>query len=102
MKRQSKNSERVDQHRQVIIINRPFISSQRRCEQCVERSGMITPEEAAALSNVSTRSIYRWLESGSIHFSETSSRGLLICLRTLAKNISLPVRHSQANLRINR
>lgn len=100
MKRQSKNSDRVDQQRQVIIINRPFISSPKRCDQCAEPSGMITPEEAAALSNVSTRSIYRWLESGSIHFSEPPSRGLLICLRTLAKNISLPVRHSQAKSHI--
>jgi len=51
---------------------------------------MITPEEAAALCEVSTRTIYRWLESGAIHFSETASEGLLICLSSLAAtNISL-------------
>lgn len=64
---------------------------------------MITPDEAAALCAVSTRTIYRWLESESIHFSETGSEGLLICLRTLAgKNISSSVRHSQSNSRIKR
>jgi excisionase family DNA binding protein len=61
---------------------------------------MITPEEAAAISNVGTRTIYRWLESGSIHFSETSPSGLLICLQTLVKNISPPLRHSGVNSRI--
>ena len=91
MKRQAKSSERAALQRQVIIINRPFVSPQKRCDQCVEASGMITPDEAAALSNVSTRTIYRWLESDSIHFSETPSSGLLICLQTLVKNISLPV-----------
>jgi len=100
MKRQPKNSKRAAQQRQVIIINRPFVSPQKRCDQCVERSGMITPEEAAALSNVSTRTIYRGLESGSIHFSETAPSGLLICLQMLVKNISPPVRHSRANSRI--
>lgn len=56
---------------------------------------MITPDEAAALCEVSTRTIYRWLESGTIHFSETASEGLLICLSSLAAtNISLNVRQT--------
>ena len=53
---------------------------------------MITPDEAAALCEVSTRTIYRWLESGGIHFSETASEGLLICLSSLAAtNLSVNV-----------
>ena len=102
MKRQSKSSQRAAQPRQVIIINRPFVSPQKQCDQCVEPSGMITPDEAAALSNVSTRTIYHWLESNSIHFFETPATGLLICLQTLGKNISAPIRHSPANSRIKR
>jgi excisionase family DNA binding protein len=102
VKRQSKSSEKAAQQRQVIIINRPFVSPQKRCDQCVEASGMITPEEAAALSSVSTRTIYRWLETGAIHFSETPASGLLICLQTLVKNISLRGRQSRANSRIKR
>ena len=86
MKRQPKSSERAGEQRQVIIINRPFVSSQKRRGQRVERSGMITPDEAAALSGVSTRTIYRWLESGSIHFSETSASGMLICLSDVFKS----------------
>lgn len=45
---------------------------------------MITPDEAAALCEVSTRTVYRWLEQGSIHFSETEAGSLFICLRSLA------------------
>jgi len=89
--------------RQVVIINRPFVSPQKRCDRCTEPSGMITPDEAAALCEVSTRTIYRWLESGTIHFSETASEGLLICLSSLAAtNLSLSVRHSESNSRIKR
>ena len=70
--------------RQVIIINRPFVSPQQRCERCTEPSGMITPDEAAALCRVSTRTVYRWLESGAIHFAEASEGTVLICLCSLA------------------
>ena len=90
MKRALKSLEAPFQKREVIIINRPFVSPQKSCDRCTEPSGMITPDEAAALCEVSTRTIYRWLESGAIHFSETASEGLLICLSSLAaRNISL-------------
>ena len=89
--------------RQVVIINRPFVSPQKRCDRCTEPSGLITPDEAAALCDVSTRTIYRWLETGAIHFSETVGEGLLICLSSLAAiNISLGVSQSESNSRIKR
>ena len=90
MKRGSKSNRVAVKKRRVVIINRPFVSPQKSCDRCTEPSGMITPDEAAALCEVSTRTIYRWLESGAIHFSETASEGLLICLSSLAAtNISL-------------
>ncbi|HEY3027941.1 MAG TPA: helix-turn-helix domain-containing protein [Pyrinomonadaceae bacterium] len=90
-----------DEKRQVVVINRPFVSPQQRCDRCTEPSGMITPDEAAALCEVSTRTVYRWLETGAIHFSEAVGEGLLICLSSLAAtNISLSVRHSKSNSRM--
>lgn len=70
--------------RRVIIINRPSVTPQTRCERCAEPSGMITPDEAAALCNLSTRTVYRWLETGTIHFSDTVGGAPLICLQSLA------------------
>jgi len=92
VKRGLKSIKVVVKRRRVAIIKRPFVSPQRSCDRCTEPSGMITLEEAGALCEVSTRTIYRWLESGAIHFSETASEGLLICLSSLAAtNISLNV-----------
>lgn len=82
-----KSHQRVEdgaEKRRLVIINRPFVSPQKKCERCAEPSGMITPEEAAALCGVSTRAIYRWLETGAVHFSETSGGMVLICLKSLA------------------
>ena len=103
MKRGLKSVEVAVQKRRVVIINRPFVSLQKSCDRCTEPSGMITPDEAAALCDVSTRTIYQWLESGAIHFSETLGKGLVICLNSLAAtNISLTARHSESNSRIKR
>ena len=84
MRRRLRRIEGEIKERQVVIISRPFVPPQKRCERCVQPSGMITPDEAAALCEVSTRTIYHWLESDTIHFSESSGEGLFICLNSLA------------------
>ena len=83
MKTKQKSTADGTKQRQVVTINRPFIAPQTRCIKCTKPSGMITSEEAAALCDVSTREVYRWLETGTIHFSETTGV-LLICLTSLA------------------
>jgi len=103
LKRDATSPESKPRQRDRVIVSRPFVAPQKTCNRCAEPSGLITPDEGAALCQVSTRTIYRWLESGLIHFSETGSEGLFICLQTLAgKNISKPVRHYQTNSRIKR
>lgn len=57
VKEDSKSVERGAERREVVIINRPFVSPQQRCDRCAEPSGMITPDEAAALCRVSTRTV---------------------------------------------
>ena len=89
MKGRRHNIENKGDMRQVVIINRPFVSPQKKCERCAEPSGMITPDEAAALCQVNTRTIYRWLETGSIHFSESGDGALLICLLSMAATATL-------------
>ena len=72
----------------VFIINRPAVSEQKNCSKCTESSGMITSDEAAALTGVSSRVIYRRLEEGEIHFIETARGELFICVKTLVANIN--------------
>jgi predicted site-specific integrase-resolvase len=47
---------------------------------------MVTPDEAAQLCQVSTRTIYRRIETGRFHFTETEKGFSLICLRSLESN----------------
>lgn len=53
------------------------------CQECRDSVQMLAPEHASKLSNVSTRTIYRWVEDGSLHFRETEDAGLLICFASL-------------------
>jgi hypothetical protein len=54
------------------------------CEHCGAEGRMLTPEETAATCGLSSREVYRRVEDGSIHFRETSTGLLLICIASLA------------------
>jgi hypothetical protein len=87
-----KGQERVKsniERPQIFVINRRGVSEQKSCPRCTERSGMITPDEAAALCGISTRVIYRCLEDGPIHFIETAKGEVFICLKTLVANTKI-------------
>ena len=40
---------------------------------------MLTPDQAATIANVSSRTIYRRVEAGEMHYLETAEGFLLIC-----------------------
>ena len=69
--------------RQVFLIRRAPECDRPLCAECVEGSQMITPKEAAALSETSTRAIYRLIEGGGLHFIETDSGSVLVCSNSL-------------------
>jgi hypothetical protein len=48
----------------------------------------VLPEQAAILTGISAREIYRRLEIGRIHFTETSLGSLLICLNSVASSVA--------------
>jgi hypothetical protein len=53
------------------------------CDQCAAEVLMLSPTHAAALAHTTTRDIYRRVESGAIHFSETEDGVLLVCAVSL-------------------
>lgn len=65
------------------------IRSQRRrvqawCSDCAKSVSMVTADEAATVASVDTRTIYRWVEEGKIHFTEGPEGSLLICLNSFS------------------
>jgi hypothetical protein len=44
---------------------------------------MVKPEDAARLSRVGLRTIFRWIEDGCVHFTETLNNGIFICVASI-------------------
>lgn len=53
------------------------------CIECSSPVQLVTPEEAAVLASVTTRTVYRRVERGQLHFVETEAGTLLICPNSL-------------------
>ena len=53
------------------------------CAPCSGFVSMVTTDEAAALARVTSRTIFRWVESGQVHYTETAAGLLLICPNSL-------------------
>jgi len=75
----------VEKHR-LLVLSRRNRSVEAWCKTCDEQVQMVTPDEAAQLWNVSTRTIYRRIENGRLHFTETERGFSLICIQSLERN----------------
>ena len=53
------------------------------CAQCAAEVRVCTPDEAGAAARVGARTVYRWVEAGKVHFTETAEGPLLVCLNSL-------------------
>ena len=67
----------IESHRLTVVRSRRPIEMW--CKECDKDLPMLTPEAAAAFAGVSPRAIYRCVESGELHFIDTSDGTLLIC-----------------------
>jgi len=75
----------VEKHR-LVVLSRRNHSTNAWCEACGEQVQMVTPDEAAQLCSVSTRTIYSLIETERLHFAETENGFSLICLQSIGSN----------------
>jgi RNA polymerase sigma factor (sigma-70 family) len=74
----------------IIETDRHFIVRRRRraqtlwCAVCAKVVQMATPEDVAMMTGLTAREIYRAVEAGATHFTETPERLLLVCLPSLS------------------
>jgi hypothetical protein len=55
------------------------------CSACGEVAQMITPEQAAAISQVTVRTVNQRVEAGHVHFVETADGRLWVCVNSLSE-----------------
>ncbi len=83
-----KRTELILERKQVLVIRGLRRVAPAWCERCREQVQMITAEEAACLTGVSRRTIYRWVENETLHFDEMPEGELLVCVNSLPDQIS--------------
>ena len=68
---------------QVVVIRQQKKLARAWCGQCAGQAKMLTIAQAAAVACVSQRTIFRRVEAGLLHFTETPDGVLFICLNSL-------------------
>lgn len=77
---------------QTLVIRNSLSQTVPWCSECAAATQMLTPDEAAVVSDTSTRAIYRLLESGRLHFVETENGLVLVCFNSLPDSVGVIVR----------
>lgn len=70
---------------EVFVIRRLGGPVAAGCSRCGGAATMVTPDEASRLIGVSCREISRRVETGRVHFSETTDGLLFVCINSLRK-----------------
>ena len=67
----------------IHVAGRRNRSTRAWCVACGSEAQMITPQQAAAMAQVTVRAVNRRVEDGSVHFLETADGRLLVCVNSL-------------------
>jgi hypothetical protein len=67
----------------VSVIHQPGSSFTSLCAECGRDVLRITPEAAAAVTGVTQREIYRWLDEKKLHFDELPTGQVFVCSESL-------------------
>jgi hypothetical protein len=72
----------IQTHR-VLVIRQRRITTHLWCERCGGQVEMLAAEQAAAAFGLSQRVLFRKIEGGQLHFTETDEGPLLICSNSI-------------------
>jgi hypothetical protein len=62
-----------------------LISASFFCPQCLKQRAFLPIDYAALLADVDRRTIYRWMDNGSLHWRKIPNGHRLVCLRSLTE-----------------
>lgn len=66
-----------------VTIRRAAGSVRMVCSACDPAGEMVTLDQACTLSRIGARALFRLIEAGALHFQETESGSVFICLHSL-------------------
>jgi hypothetical protein len=88
MRQSKRRTEIAFELEQVLVVQRRCGSAAGWCAGCAGEVVMLTPDEAASITSATTRGLYRMVDAGMIHFTETESGLIRLCLPSLLQALS--------------
>ena len=73
LKRRTRTTEIKIESEEIYLLRRSRRPIRAWCAECEAVVQMVTPDEAANLAGVTARTVYRWIEQGKVHFTETAA-----------------------------
>jgi len=83
MRLKKRRTEIAFELEQTMIVKRRSGSASAWCNDCELEVVMLTPDEVASITSTTTRELYRLVDAGIIHFTETQSGLIRVCLPSL-------------------
>ncbi len=85
MRRTKKTTITVQKERLLVIT--PLAGRREGwCDRCGSEVTLMRVEEAAITADISLRGLFRRIEAGALHFSETGEGEVLVCLNSLLQS----------------
>lgn len=79
-----RRTEKIVEIHEVYVIRQTSGPLPALCAECLTGDAlMVAPEQAAVIAAVPVRAVYRWIETGMIHYREASDGSLIVCVRSL-------------------
>jgi hypothetical protein len=79
MRLKKRRTEIAFELEQTMIVKRRSGSASGWCNDCALEVVMLTPDEAASITSTTTRALYRLVDAGTIHFTETEGGLIRLC-----------------------
>jgi hypothetical protein len=76
-----------------MVVKRRSGSVSEWCQGCEVEVAMLTPDEAASITATTTRALYRLVDAGMIHFTETQAGLIRVCFPSLLEVIGAERQH---------
>jgi hypothetical protein len=71
--------------REFLLVHRAQTEGRSMCDGCNAETDWLTPEQAIVVTGLNAREIFRRVESGSLHFKETTEGFSFICAQSLGE-----------------
>ncbi|HVG17691.1 MAG TPA: hypothetical protein VNI02_01460 [Blastocatellia bacterium] len=79
-----RRTEKTVEIHEVYVIRQTSGPLPALCVECQAGDAlMVAPEQAAVMAAVPVRTIYRWVETETVHYKEAPDGSLIVCVKSL-------------------